>query len=183
MRASRDSGRRSEVQGRQGASSRTRSGIDGGRRLGPSHGSESRDVGRASRAGRRHRAPSAPARRFAERLASAWQEWRDSNPRPSVLETDALTGLSYTPKRRNARLAAAAGPRKMLVRRPLERSRARMSAAPRPTGGAGGCGRRGEESADQRVSSASTEPARRPAPGRRARRASPRAPQSAPAAA
>ncbi|MEA3047113.1 MAG: hypothetical protein QOJ53_1445 [Sphingomonadales bacterium] len=27
-----------------------------------------------------------------------WQEWRDSNPRPSVLETDALTGLSYTPK-------------------------------------------------------------------------------------
>src|SRR5919202_1867010 len=24
------------------------------------------------------------------RSASAWQEWRDSNPRPSVLETDAL---------------------------------------------------------------------------------------------
>ena len=30
-------------------------------------------------------------------LAPAWQEWRDSNPRPSVLETDALTRLSYTP--------------------------------------------------------------------------------------
>ncbi len=24
-------------------------------------------------------------------LRSIWQEWRDSNPRPSVLETDALT--------------------------------------------------------------------------------------------
>ena len=32
------------------------------------------------------------------RFFSAWQEWRDSNPRPSVLETDALTRLSYTPK-------------------------------------------------------------------------------------
>ena len=28
----------------------------------------------------------------------AWQERQDSNPRPSVLETDALTRLSYAPK-------------------------------------------------------------------------------------
>ena len=27
----------------------------------------------------------------------AWQEWRDSNPQPPVLETGALTKLSYTP--------------------------------------------------------------------------------------
>src|SRR5690606_6943253 len=26
-----------------------------------------------------------------------WQEWRDSNPQPPVLETGALTKLSYTP--------------------------------------------------------------------------------------
>ncbi len=26
-----------------------------------------------------------------EQLRSIWQEWRDLNPRPSVLETDALT--------------------------------------------------------------------------------------------
>ena len=29
-----------------------------------------------------------------------WQEWEDSNPRPTVLETVALTGLSYTPAHR-----------------------------------------------------------------------------------
>ena len=45
------------------------------------------------------------ARCFAAGLAPAWQEWRDSNPRPSVLETDALTKLSYTPKAR-AQIAA-----------------------------------------------------------------------------
>jgi hypothetical protein len=28
-----------------------------------------------------------------------WQEWRDSNPQPPVLETGALTKLSYTPAR------------------------------------------------------------------------------------
>ena len=28
-----------------------------------------------------------------------WQERRDSNPQPPVLETGALTKLSYTPKR------------------------------------------------------------------------------------
>ena len=27
----------------------------------------------------------------------SWQEWRDSNPQPPVLETGALTKLSYTP--------------------------------------------------------------------------------------
>ena len=29
-----------------------------------------------------------------------WQEWEDSNPRPAVLETAALTRLSYTPLNR-----------------------------------------------------------------------------------
>ena len=32
----------------------------------------------------------------------AWQERQDSNPRPSVLETDALTRLSYAPARNHA---------------------------------------------------------------------------------
>ena len=32
----------------------------------------------------------------------AWQERQDSNPRPSVLETDALTRLSYAPARDHA---------------------------------------------------------------------------------
>ncbi len=59
------------------------------------HGSESRDVRPVAslcsrRLAGRARALGAPARWFATRLASAWQEWRDSNPRPSVLETDAL---------------------------------------------------------------------------------------------
>ena len=31
-------------------------------------------------------------------LSCRWQEWRDSNPQPPVLETGALTKLSYTPK-------------------------------------------------------------------------------------
>ena len=46
----------------------------------------------------------APANSGAIRLASAWQEWRDSNPRPSVLETDALpTELHSCAGRRPAR--------------------------------------------------------------------------------
>jgi hypothetical protein len=32
-----------------------------------------------------------------QRLLEEWQGRKDSNPRPSVLETDALTRLSYAP--------------------------------------------------------------------------------------
>ena len=32
-----------------------------------------------------------------QRLLEEWQARKDSNPRPSVLETDALTRLSYAP--------------------------------------------------------------------------------------
>jgi hypothetical protein len=30
-------------------------------------------------------------------MQSKWSEWRDSNPRPLVPQTSALTGLRYTP--------------------------------------------------------------------------------------
>jgi hypothetical protein len=33
-----------------------------------------------------------------ENVRGSWQGRKDSNPRPSVLETDALTRLSYAPK-------------------------------------------------------------------------------------
>jgi hypothetical protein len=35
--------------------------------------------------------------RIVQRLREEWQARKDSNPRPSVLETDALTRLSYAP--------------------------------------------------------------------------------------
>jgi hypothetical protein len=44
-----------------------------------------------------------PARTINHRLANdqgslaIWSEWRDSNPRPLVPQTSALTGLRYTP--------------------------------------------------------------------------------------
>jgi hypothetical protein len=65
--------------------------------------------------------------------AGKWQEWRDSNPRPSVLETDALTGLSYTPRRRARLLSDASGAAQagswLTIRRPRLR--------PRPACGSG----------------------------------------------
>ena len=45
---------------------------------------------RRDRAGRRAWRFAQPADKRTNRLAAGWQEWRDSNPRPSVLETDAL---------------------------------------------------------------------------------------------
>ena len=48
----------------------------------------------------RTRAPAARGRRGseqAERKMFEWSEWRDSNPRPLVPQTSALTGLRYTP--------------------------------------------------------------------------------------
>src|SRR5579883_1895794 len=49
-----------------------------------------------------------------------WQERRDSNPQPPVLETGALTKLSYTPTERsfsaNARSGASAETRTAAIR-------------------------------------------------------------------
>jgi hypothetical protein len=65
-----------------------------------------------------------------------WSEWRDSNPRPLVPQTSALTGLRYTPtlafiekapERRNARAVAGTSARKskQLVSAITERARFR----------------------------------------------------------
>ena len=44
---------------------------------------------------RRYCGRSSPRRGFSD--SSEWSEWRDSNPRPLVPQTSALTGLRYTP--------------------------------------------------------------------------------------
>jgi hypothetical protein len=53
-----------------------------------------------------------------------WSEWRDSNPRPLVPQTSALTGLRYTPtpaliekapERRNARAVAGLPPERETI--------------------------------------------------------------------
>jgi hypothetical protein len=67
-----------------------------------------------------------------------WSEWRDSNPRPLVPQTSALTGLRYTPAlaviekallRRNAQCEAGRSERRIAPRFPLSQTILR---APRP---------------------------------------------------
>ena len=60
--------------------------------------------------------PSSWSKLFGPReLGGGWQERQDSNPRPSVLETDALTRLSYAPvsasRRADSKAGASAGQR------------------------------------------------------------------------
>src|SRR5205823_12096549 len=47
---------------------------------------------------------------LAARVISTWQGRKDSNPRPSVLETDALTRLSYAPNGRRQILPSTIEP-------------------------------------------------------------------------
>jgi hypothetical protein len=73
-----------------------------------------------------------------ERKCISWSEWRDSNPRPLVPQTSALTGLRYTPilaliekalLRRNAPCEAGRSKGRIAPRFPLSRTILR---APRP---------------------------------------------------